>query len=131
MKLKKSVATIEIPDDDGFLVRSITLSGLFSEWLFASKFWGEINGHCGTILDQYEEDEVGENVVEVISNELGKRINDLSGRVGEIEFAHGWGADRTPLVARISIVDLVREIEEFREFLDIALKHHVGIYVSL
>jgi hypothetical protein len=131
VKLKKSVATIEIPDGDGFSVRSITLSGLFSEWLFASKFWAKINEHCGTILDQYEEDEVGEDVVEVISTELGKRINDLSGGVGEIEFVHGWDADRRPLVARISIVDLVREIEEFREFLDIALKHHIGIYVSL
>ncbi|WP_141715797.1 hypothetical protein [Burkholderia ubonensis] len=131
MKLKESVITVEIPDGDGFSIRTITLSGLFSEWLFASKFWGEINTHCGTIFDQYEEDEAGENVVEVISAELAKRIKDLSGREGEIEFVHGWDVNRTPLVARINVIDLVREIEEFREFLNIALKSHVGVYMSL
>ncbi|MBR8330361.1 hypothetical protein KDW69_01725 [Burkholderia ambifaria] len=131
MKLKESIVTIESPDGDGFSVRSITLSGLFSEWLFASKFWAQINAHCGTIFDQYEEDEAGEDVVAIISAELAKRIQDLSGTRGEIEFVHGWDVNHTPLVARINAVDLVREIAEFREFLDIALKRHVGVYVSL
>jgi hypothetical protein len=131
VKLKESVVTIEIPGGDGFSVRSITLSGLFSEWLFASKFWAQINAHCGTIFGQYEEDEVREDVVEIISAELAKRIQGLSGTGGEIEFVHGWDVNRTPLVARINVVDLVREITEFREFLDVALKSHVDVYVSL
>ncbi|MBR8037524.1 hypothetical protein KDW40_04045 [Burkholderia cenocepacia] len=131
MKLKQSVVTMEIPDGDSFSVRSITLSGLFSEWLFASKFWAKINEICGTIFDQYEEDEASEGIVEIISTELSKKIKDLSGREGEIEFLHGWDSNRTPLVARISVIDLVGEIVGFREFLDIALKHHVGVYLSL
>lgn len=129
-QLKESIVAIEMPGSDS-AIRVIRLSGLLSEWLFATKFWAQINMRCGTIFDQYEEDEAGEDVVKIISAELVKRIKDLSGKGGEIEFVHGWDVNRTPLVARINVIDLVREIEEFREFLNIALKSHVGVYMSL
>ncbi|WP_155648668.1 hypothetical protein [Burkholderia pseudomultivorans] len=131
MKLKESTITIEVPVGDDHDVRTIRLSGVLSEWLFASKFWAQINMRCGTIFDQYEEDEACEDVVGIIYADLAKRIQDLTGKVGEIEFVHGWDVNGVPLTARINSLDLIRQIEEFRDFLEIALKFHVGAYMSL
>lgn len=131
MRLKESIVTIEIPDGDGFSIKTLRLSGLLSEWLFASKFWAQVNVRCGTIFDQYEEDTADEGVVKIICDELTKRIIELDGRDDEIEFVHGWDANRNPLVARINAIDLVREMSELCVFFEDALKFNVGAYLSL
>ncbi|WP_124578123.1 hypothetical protein [Burkholderia contaminans] len=131
MRLKESIVTIEIPEGEDVSIKTMRLSGLLSEWLFSSKFWAQVNARCGTIFDQYEEDSADEGVLNIICEELTKKINGLSGVEGEIEFVHGWDVNRNPLVARINSIDLVRELSELRVFFEGALKFHVGAYLSL
>lgn len=131
MKLKESSFTIELPTPSGVDVRTIRLSGSISEWLFASKFWSEINRRCGTIFDQYEEDDASANVVEVICDSLSGIIEDHRCDPREIEFVHGWDAQRNPLKAKINSRDLVRELTDLRNFLREGLKFNVGAYLSL
>lgn len=118
MQMKAS--TISEASSDSCLGEQPTfkLSGHLSEWLFSSRFWQDFNTRHGTFFDQFEEDEVGSEVVEKIAAAMDDRIEELARNDNPIvEFVYRQLADGTALTASIAKADLADELFRLRSFL--------------
>ncbi|WP_413216016.1 hypothetical protein [Paraburkholderia kururiensis] len=124
----------EIADDNekGVPAASLRLSGEFSEWLFATGFWRGVNAKCGTMFDQYEEDEATATMAQLIAASLGDKAREL-GSFGEgtVEFIRGWTAAGAPLKASVSKHGLLAELIQLQELLTGAAERGHRVRFSL
>ena len=129
MKLKESSVSV---GSNGGASQTLRLSGLLSEWLFATGFWSEVNAICGTMFDQYEEDSASSEVLNVIAQRVDQRVKALRD-VAEptVEFVHGWNADWTPLKATAKTEAFVSELMRLRNFLQEAVAKKAVAELSL
>ncbi|WP_322011762.1 hypothetical protein [Paraburkholderia sp. J12] len=94
------------------------LSGALSEWLFATHFWRDFNSSHGTMFDQFEEDEVGQNVLKEIAASINVRIDQLrSGHEQSIEFVYRRLRDGSPVTATVTRSDVIEELTKLHGFL--------------
>jgi hypothetical protein len=94
------------------------LSGVVSEWLFASMFWSEFNEKNGTIFDIYEEDDASPMVCIKLSLALGKRIATLlNSTENDISFVFRWCENGEPIWCNVQKDVLVKELSAFRDCL--------------
>ncbi|WP_224010645.1 hypothetical protein [Paraburkholderia tropica] len=124
-------STVSVIVDDG-TSQTLRLSGVLSEWLFASGFWSEVNEICGTMFDQYEEDEASPDIVLVIQQEIDKKASGLRmSTEPKFEFVRGWAADWTPLKVSANTEDVLEELKIFRNFLDAGISTTSNAIFSL
>lgn len=96
----------------------LRLSGLFSEWLFSSKFWAEFNEKNGTMFDQFEEDEADIFVINAIVAALDRRVSDLQkSNCHNVEFIYRWTSDKQPIKKIVPTDSLLSELLLLRAFL--------------
>jgi hypothetical protein len=106
------------------------LSGVLSEWLFATHFWRDFNASHGTMFDQFEEDEAGQDVVKEIAASISERIGQLrSGREQPAEFAYRHLPDGSAITAKVAPSDAIEELTKlYRFLLDVSEKcAHVSL----
>jgi hypothetical protein len=97
---------------------SFALSGHLSEWLFASDFWQEAGLATGISFDQYEEEEVSIESVEIIIGILGRRIVDLRAAVQTgMDFRYAEALNGKVLMARIKGDDAASELTGLVSFM--------------
>ncbi|QNB11815.1 hypothetical protein G5S35_09665 [Paraburkholderia tropica] len=94
------------------------LSGALSEWLFATGFWRDFNAAHGTMFDQFEEDEAGQDVVKEIAASIGERIGQLrSGHEQPFEFVYRRLPDGSSITATVAPSDAIDELAKLHRFL--------------
>jgi hypothetical protein len=110
----------------------VELSPEFSEWLFASGVMGDINERTGSLLDQYEEDEVPPQSVPLILDVFREREKELTEiRGGELEFIRGWDAERRPMVVKMTTAHVLKELAQCMSLIDMAMNEEVGLMFEL
>lgn len=126
MKMQRSVFLVE---EGG---AKCSLSGLVSEWLFSSKFWSEVNAKCGTMFDQYEEDEADVSMVGAVIAALDKRIQSLRFlAVQDVEFISSWTEGCVPVRSCVSKDVVLSELLALRGFLMDATAKNSSVVFSL
>jgi hypothetical protein len=132
MKMQESqiwVVHSDLPESRSSTFR---LSGLLSEWLFATRFWVEINEKCGTMFDQYEDDEAATSIVEVIAEKLKEKALSLQlSDASVIVFTYGWKSSREPLLASVKRSQLLSELTLLHDFLSNAVTENRCLLFSL
>ncbi|MEM5342292.1 hypothetical protein [Paraburkholderia azotifigens] len=129
MKMKES--SVSVTSDSGHS-QTLRLSGLLSEWLFATGFWSEVNATCGTMFDQYEEDLADTEVLIVIAQKIDQKIQGLRDvTTPTVEFVHGWAVDWTPLKATAKTEAFLGELMTLRNFLQEAVLKQASADLSL
>lgn len=94
------------------------LSGVLSEWLFATHFWRDFNSSQGTMFDQFEEDEVGQDVAKKIAVSISGRIDQLrSSHSQSIEFVYRRLRDGSPITATVDKIEAIEELIKLHQFL--------------
>ncbi|SMF26600.1 hypothetical protein SAMN06295900_104427 [Trinickia caryophylli] len=110
----------------------LRLSGPLSEWLFASKFWSDLNAKQGTMFDQFEEDEADVPIIRVVVEELERRVRALR-ELGEhdVEFVYRWTAEHKPLTTSVPRESLLSEVVMLRDFLADAVAQNCPVTFAL
>jgi hypothetical protein len=108
------------------------LSGVLSEWLFATNFWREFNAGHGTMFDQFEGDEVDATIVRSVSAALEKRIAalDLSD-TQSVEFIYRRLQGGQFLTASASKSNLLSELTALHTFLKTAAQQSLTMEFDL
>lgn len=110
----------------------LRLSGPLSEWLFASKFWSDVNAKQGTMFDQFEEDEAEVLVVRAVVEELERRARTLRELdVYDVEFVYRWTSEHMPLTTSVPRELLLSEVVTFRDFLADAVAKNCPVTFAL
>ncbi|CAE6972918.1 hypothetical protein R69608_07892 [Paraburkholderia nemoris] len=108
------------------------LSGILSEWLFATNFWREFNAGHGTMFDQFEEDEVDAAIVKSVSAALEKQIEALRlSDTQSVEFVYRRLQDGQSLTANTSKSDLLSELVALDAFLKTAAQQNLTMAFAL
>ena len=110
----------------------LELSPEFSEWLFASGVLADINKRIGSLLDQYEEDEVPPQSLPQILDVFRERERELTESRGEeLEFIRGWDAERRPMVVKMPTAHVLKELAKCKSLIDMAMNEEVGLTFEL
>ncbi|WP_347557347.1 hypothetical protein [Robbsia sp. KACC 23696] len=108
------------------------LSGILSEWLFATNFWREFNAGHGTMFDQFEEDEVDAAIVKSVSAALEMQIEALRlSDTQSVEFVYRRLQDGQSLTANTSKSDLLSELVALDAFLKTAAQQNPTMAFAL
>lgn len=111
--------------------RYLASAGL-SEWLFAEKFWEKINISCGTLFDQFEDDEASTQTCVEIAKQLSiiiSLLNDLD--VNKISFSIGQNEKHEDLLVELTKIDLVAELNKFQSIFVDAVAQNTTVICEL
>ncbi|MBT3202241.1 MAG: hypothetical protein HN350_20255 [Phycisphaerales bacterium] len=112
--------------------RRVELSAECSEWLFAIRFWNNLNFKLGTLFDQYEEESVDVEALPCVLSLLRRVIAHLrAGEGSEIEFVRGWDVNGNPLEVRINREALIEELGSLDALIDYAIREAKGMEFEL
>lgn len=126
MRMQESMVSM----GDG--MAKLRLSGLLSEWLFASKFWSDFNAKHGTMFDQFEEDDADVPVVKEIVEALDERMRALRELdKGNVEFVYRWTSEHKPLKTSVPRELLQSDLAVLRDFLVDAVAKNRRVTFSL
>lgn len=101
------------------------LTGVLSEWLFATRFWQSFNTTHSTMFDQFEEDEVTADVVRQVAASIGERIAEIhASDVQSVQFVYRRLRDGTPVPAQMFKKDLIDEMTRLRDFLSMVAERY-------
>jgi hypothetical protein len=108
------------------------ISGVLSEWLFATNFWQNFNKKYGTMFDQFEEDDANPKTLELISESLIAEIEKLGlMKENQIRFIYRWGLNGEKDVAIAPRSSLQEELRAIRKIFNTAADQGQTLSLSL
>lgn len=108
-----------------------TLDARVAEWLFAHKFWANVNQDLGTSFDQYEQDTADFHTAEIIAMELNSIIEGLVAKNGTQTFVRGWQVTGAPIEVLLDASILRKDLGRMKAFLDEAVRRKVSVVCDL
>jgi hypothetical protein len=120
---------VDVADDDNS--GELNLPADFSEWLFHVQFWKKLGNAEGVILDQFEEGDLGKNLLPLSIDLLVSELSAIETHAGEIRFSWGWDQSGRELVCAIEASALRAGLVQMIEFFGRARSIHSDIFCSL
>jgi len=102
-----------------------------AEWLFAQKFWAEINAEVSSHFDQYEQDCADVRMSSIICSRLQRLCRELDSACPVVTFVRGWQSNGTPIEVSLDGVVLRDQLRTLRDFFCRAVEQNTTVVCDL